>query len=326
MKYFVTGASGFLGQALCRALAERGDDVIALCRTPESVRFENPHIQKAKGDVCDFASLKKAMHDCDSCFHLAALAKQWHPREARFHEVNVMGTKNILNAMKACEVKRLVFTSTAGVFASSKDRVLSETDFDANDAHTLLSHYERSKAQAQALVLQEPALECVIVHPSRVYGPGPLNASNTLTKMLVRAQRQRVCFLPGKGEALANYVFVDDVVQGHLLAMQKGRKGESYILGGENLNYRELFSAFANAHKRNLSLVGIPLFLLRAFARVEEMKAKRFGIEPLLLPEFVEKYSSAAPLSSDKAACELGYEITPIKEALRLTLEGLAFS
>lgn len=320
MMHFVTGATGFVGRRLCNQLAVTGDQVRALCRDVNTDLLDHPNIEKVKGDIRDGSSLTRAMSGCDSCFHLAALAAQWHPRESSFEDVNVRGTENVINAVQVQNVKRLVFTSTAGVLGASQNRASIDERFVALKPPS--TQYEMTKLKAQRLVVKAAAndIDAVVVLPTRIFGPGPKRESNSVTKIIKLYHSGWWRFLPGNGMSIGNYVFVDDVVSGHIAALHRGVSGELYILGGLNLSFNELFSRLADVTGKQRWLIPIPISVLRLVASFEKTKASLTGIGPLLTPEFVAKYSSNCQISSEKAQRELGYKTTPFEDAVKKSL------
>jgi nucleoside-diphosphate-sugar epimerase len=323
MKHLVTGATGFIGQRLCVRLAQSGDEVVALCRHPGTRMLDRPGIEQVSGDLNDLNSLIRAIRDCDSCFHVAALARQWHPDPTAFEKINVAGTQNVLNAVSESKCQRIVYTSTAGVFgASPKGKTIDE---EAEIFEPPTTKYEESKLRAQRLVENAAGqgMHAVVVNPTRVFGPGPLNEANSLARIMARYRAGRWHWKPGDGSQIGNYVYVDDVVDGHVAALMRGRPGQKYILGGEDLSFAQLFEMIGEVFGRRNKLIGIPMFMIKLFAEFELWKANRFGIPPRLTPEFATKYCRDYRLSSDKAIRELGYHITPIRSAIQKTLEEL---
>jgi len=187
------------------------------------------------------------------------------------------------------------------------------------------NEYEETKAEAEELVrsYNREGLETVIVNPPRVYGPGPVNESNALTKMMKLYSRGRWRILPGDGSCVGSYVLVDDVVSGIILAAKQGRPGERYALGGENLTFHQFFSTLAEVTGKRRLLIPFPVWLMAAIARVMEWQAPLTGWPPLLTAAWVKKYLNHWSLSSEKAERELGYRITPFREGAVLTLEWL---
>lgn len=324
MKYFVTGASGFIGSRICESLAARGDKVTAFCRDPGKLVLQNDLISVRQGDICKPKTLD-AMDGADFCFHLASLAAQWARQSESFYRVNVDGTQNVLFAAEKFGLKKVVYTSTAGIYGpSSRDKLLnerSEGNFD------LKSDYEKSKKQAEQVVKEfsaETGLPCCVVNPTRVYGPGNLSESNALTKIIRRYASGRVQWVPGDGQYIGNYVFVDDVVDGHLRAMGKGRVGENYILGGSNVSLDELFDLFAKVTCNQRVRVRLPLPLIKMFASMQDFLAAKAGLRPLVTCKSVSKYASNNAFSIEYAKAKLGYDPIGLKEGVQRTVSWLS--
>ncbi len=163
-------------------------------------------------------------------------------------------------------------------------------------------------------------LHAVIVSPPRVYGPGLLSESNGMTRIIHRYEQGKWRLIPGDGSKISNYVFVDDVVHGHWLAMEKGKSGEKYILGGQNASYNEFFSMLKHISQKNYRLYKIPIWAMLLFAHMQLLLAKIFHKNPLITPIWVKKYLHNWELTSEKAQKELGYVITPLEVGLKKTL------
>jgi len=163
----------------------------------------------------------------------------------------------------------------------------------------------------------------VIVNPTRVYGPGPLNVSNSVTKLIKQYTEGKWKFIPGDGMSTGNYVFVDDVINGHILAMERGLAGERYLLGGEDATYHELFDTIASIGGKRHKLYKMPLGVLLTFGKIQLFLAETFGRQPLITPGWVRKYLYKWSVSSAKAEKELGYRITPLNEGVRKTVDWL---
>jgi len=237
----VTGSTGFLGRRLATSLAEEGNLVHALYRTDEKIRgWKHDNIRFFKGTLGDKNSIGQAMEGCRQVYHLAAFAAPWVRNPRVIYNENVGGTENILESARRLGVKKLVYTSTAGVFGPSNGELnTEEKQFNGNH----FTHYDRSKAEAETKVMKYVAggLNAVIVNPTRIYGPGNLSKSNSVTMMIEKYIRGKWRIIPGDGSSIGNYVYVDDAVNCHQLAMARGRAGERYIAGGENLTFNELF-------------------------------------------------------------------------------------
>ena len=324
MKIFLTGATGYIGTQLTKQLVNRGHTVHALYRS-ESKSDELrslKNVQLFKGDITDRDSLEMAVDGCSVVFHVAALAKPWHKDPQTFYQLNVQGAANVFNAAKNAGVKRVVFTSTAGVISPSNG-----TPSDESTPRTipLSTHYEKSKAEAELLAntLNGNGLEVVTVNPSRVYGPGLLSDSNGVTRMVKLYLEGKFRLLPGDGTSIGNYVYIDDVVTGHIQAMDHGRAGQRYILGGDNASFIEFFKTLASVSGKQVGLFKLPIPVMNVAAKIMEKRANLTGTPPLITPPFVKKYLYDWDLSSAKAERELGYQPLSLEAGLANTVEWI---
>ncbi|MGC8824824.1 MAG: NAD-dependent epimerase/dehydratase family protein [Bacteroidales bacterium] len=326
MRVFVTGGTGFIGEKLIRQLIFRGYKVNALYRSESKKNaIDLPQVNWIAGDITDANCLMIATKGCDVVFHVAAYAVAWEEHPGDFRKFNVQGTINVLNAALANGVKKVVFTSTAGIFGPSLYKNITE------ESKSPLPHftgYESSKAEAEQVIIDEyvkkKGLNVVIVNPTRVFGPGPLNQGNSTTLMIKKYIEGKWHILPGNGNAIGNYAFVDDVVNGHLLAMEHGKAGERYILGGENLSYRQFFDTLSRIHAHRHWLIPLPLPIMLLIANILLWV---HAVYPKFLPPFtpahVRKFNYNWEVSCEKAIRELGYNITPFEQALQKTIAHL---
>jgi NAD+-dependent farnesol dehydrogenase len=318
--YFITGATGFIGKELTRMLIREQVPVTVLVRNREKMApLAGPTLNIVQGDILDYETVESAMKGCTRVFHLAAYARSYAEEPGIFEQINVTGTEHILKAALKNGVTRIVFTSTAGTF-NTTDAVTDQTEKDPKP-DTYNTEYARTKRMAEILCAEysHRGLSIVTVYPTRVYGPGVLSESNSVVKMLDRYSRGHWRVIPSDGKTYGNYVFIDDVVKGHMLAMEKGTPGEGYILGGENVTFNGLFNAMREASGKTYRLIHIPyLFLLAASAGMV-LYARLTGTRPLITPSWVKRYLQHRRLSSDKAIGELGYTITPLCEGFRIS-------
>lgn len=325
MNCFITGANGFIGFRLAERLSAEGCAVKCLVRSP--LKFEPlSHLKSIKavyGDIEDYDVLENGVKGCDTVFHLAAYAKPWSKDKNISYRINVNGTENILKASLKAGIKRFIFTSSAAVLGPSPGIDPIDEDFPRSVPY--YNEYEATKAEAEKLVktYSMKGMETVIVNPPRVYGPGPINESNSLTRMVKLYCRGKWRIMPGNGTCIGSYVFVDDVVDGHLLAAEKGRSGERYILGGENLTFKQFFDTLAEVSGTRRKLINLPVWLMVSIATVMEWQSEITGIAPLITASWIKKYMNHWSLSSRKAMIELGYNITPFREGMKITLEWL---
>lgn len=320
---FVTGGTGFVGDRLVAALLGRGRSVKGLAR-PTSERAAADGLEWVTGDVLDRESLRRGMTGCTEVFHLAAYARNWAKDPATFFRLNVDGARNVFEAAAETGVRRVVYTSTIVVFGPTPRGVVANEETPRSTSR-FLTEYEESKAVAEkeALELASKGLPLVAVHPTRVYGPGKRTEGNSVSLMLDQYDRGRFPFLPGRGENVGNYVFVDDLIEGHLLAMEKGKVGERYILGGENASLSGLLRLVDELTGRRHVQLGLPGPIAMAYAGLEKRKAEWLGLYPRITPGWVETFLADWACSCAKAERDLGYRITPLREGVRRTLEWL---
>jgi len=259
------------------------------------------------------------MNGCAQVYHTAALAKLWTKDASDFFDVNVVGTRNVLEAALAIQVKRVVHTSTCGVWGPTLKFPVSEND---PRIAGFPIPYERTKFLAELEVKAACAkgLDAVIVNPSRVYGKGPVTESNTVGKMVSAYVKGRWRINPAGGKQVSNYAYLEDVVRGHVAAMQKGIVGERYILGGEDVSYEQFFRQVGEAAGRNYRLVNVSATTIKWYSRIEWLKTTLTGLPPFLLPEFADRLRFDQRYSSQKAIRDLGYIITPFNKGIRDTV------
>jgi farnesol dehydrogenase len=253
--------------------------------------------------------------------HLASVVDYWQRDPQRFIEVNVQGTENLLAAARNAGVERVLICSSCGIFGPSPDgKLIDETTRVNLDK---LGSYEQSKFLQRKLALQynSRSLQTVIAYPTRVFGPACVSGTSALTQILQKAVRQRRCFVPGKGHNVGNYVFVDDVVKGLILVMDKAFAGEEFIIGGANLTYVQLIQHLERATHRSISIWRIPKPVLKMVAYLELLRSILFRTRPGITVQAVDKYAADWPVSIAKAQRELGYEPLEIKSALESTLD-----
>lgn len=319
----VTGASGFIGRKLTFSLAEMGYHVLALCRNKHHP-YLLPHrnIDFIEGDILDTNSLDRILKNCYQVYHTAALAKMWCKNEDEFFKVNVLGTRNIMKCALNAGVEKLVHTSTCGIWGPTINLPACETDPRTSGFQIT---YERTKylAELEVQKFMNKDLEVVIVNPSRVYGEGPLTGSNTVGRIINAYLNGTWHFIPGDGKAITNYAYLDDVVSGHISAMQNGIAGERYILGGEDISFTSFFNSLGKISRKDKHLYKIPLNVIKAYSHIEKLKALFLGTEPFFLPEFAERLKCNQQYSSAKAMTELNYQITPFLTGLERTINSI---
>lgn len=322
---FVTGATGFIGTKLVNELVRMGHTVHALSRaTSNRQGLDHERIRFVKGDITDKDSLRKGMEGCTQSYHLAAYAKNWAKDPSVFRLHNLDGMKNVFDAAREAGVRRTVFTSTIVVFGPTSPGVVGDETMPRSTPR-YYTEYEESKvvAEQEAVRYVDRGHQIVIVNPTRVYGPGKLTEGNSVSLMIDMYDRGKVPVLLNNGVNIGNYAFVDDLVRGHLLAMEKGSAGERYILGGENSSLKDLFRVVNEVSGKRHLQFNLPPSLAYFYSRLEQKKAEWLGLYPQITPGWVETFLQDWAYSCRKAERELGYTITPLKEGVRLTYEWL---
>ncbi|UCG28760.1 MAG: NAD-dependent epimerase/dehydratase family protein [Bacteroidales bacterium] len=323
MNIFITGATGFIGSKLTQKLALNGHNIRVLIRNPQKAKvLEHSNIRIYIGDISDQGMLKDAMSDCDWVFHLAAYTKVWARDRDIYYKYNVKGTENVLNCAKESGIKRVIIISTAGVLGPSDGGSISESTVRQMDFFT---EYERTKSladeKAMSFAGQQP--EIIILYPTRVFGPGLLSESNSVTKLIDAYARGKWRIIPGNGKKLGNYVYIDNLVDGIIKAAELGKPGSRYILGGSDVSYNDFFETIARVTGKSYFMIKIPLGFALAISWILTFLAKITGNPPLLTPAWVRKYLHDWSTSSSKAVKELGYQTGNFEDEVERTWQWL---
>jgi nucleoside-diphosphate-sugar epimerase len=323
MKVLVTGATGFIGLNLIQLLHSKGYSLRALCRpNSDTSALSGIPVHIYRGDILDISCVERALDGCDYVFHLAGYAKNWSKDRQIYFDVNVKGTKNVLEASQKMDIKKVIFISTAMTLGPSKESPIAEFNKRSID---FFCDYERSKFYAEDAVAcyVRRGLPVVIVNPTRVFGPGLLTEGNSVTKMVLMYLKGKWRFTLADGSAIGNYAFIEDVVHGLWLALQRGQPGEKYILSGENLNMNTFFDTLANLSHKHFKMIHVPSWTVRIYAGFQASLARRFNSHPSITPDWVKVFSRDWAFSSNKAKRELGYTFTPFQDALQKTIDWL---
>jgi nucleoside-diphosphate-sugar epimerase len=322
---FLTGATGYIGNQLVKNLLDQGDKVHALVRSQKKAKkmVRHPNLKYFSGDLSDIDTIENAMKGCTEVYHLAAIAKVWHQDPFIFDRVNLGGTRRLLKAARRMQVHKVVFTSTAGVFGPSIDgSVINE---DSKQNHLPVTQYDKTKSKAEQLVQSfvKKGMHVVTVNPTRVYGPGLNTKGNSVTLMIQKYLEGKFRMIPGAGKQVANYAFINDVVKGHVLAMKFGKPGERYILGGENLSYRELFTLVQKVSKKKYMLFPISSKFIKSLGYLELLRANWTERPPFITPEFAQKLMLDWRIENRKAMNEINYRPIAIAEGIEKTITWL---
>ncbi len=323
MKIFITGGTGYLGHSLSMKLAGQGNIIHLMLRNPQSAYVpRHPNILVFKGDILDRSSIAGALKGCEQVFHIAAAVKFWAKNPDEIFRTNVEGTANVLESAREENVSRFVFTSTCGVIGPCIKEPMTEKD-PRISAFTL--DYELSKKIAEDMVFRyaKRRMHALVLSPSKVYGPGKVSQNHNANAVIEKFIRRKIAFIPSPGSYQACFAFIDDVVNGHLLAMEKGRSGEKYILGGVNISYHDFFSLVGEISRIKGRIVRLSKNLVRGWTFLQMLNYAIIGRPPLITIGSIDRFFSNYCFSSNKAICELGYQITPIEEALKQTIHYL---
>ncbi|HJU19778.1 MAG TPA: hopanoid-associated sugar epimerase [Stellaceae bacterium] len=310
----VTGATGFVGSAVARALLRAGHQVRVLARPRGDRRnLAGLPVRVAEGDLADAASLTRAVAGCRYLFHVAADYRLWVPDPEPMFRANVAGTRDLMQAALAAGVERVVHTSSVATLGFVPDGVADEET--PSREEDMIGPYKRSKFQAEAVVrglVAERGLPAVIVNPSTPVGPGDVKPTPT-GRLILEAARGHV---PGFVDTGLNIVHVDDVAAGHLAAAERGRVGERYILGGENMALAEILAEVARCVGRPPPRLKIPYAVALPVAFGAELAARATGREPFVTRDGVRMSRKTMYFASAKAARELDYRARPAREAI----------
>ena len=316
MTTLVTGATGFVGSAVARALVARGGSVRVLVRPGSDRRnIAGLPVELAEGDLLDQASLERALAGCRALYHVAADYRLWVPRPAEIYEANVAGTRRLMLAAAAAGVGRIVYTSSVATLGLNPDGTPADEDTPAGLAD-MIGHYKRSKFLAEEEVrrlVAEEGLPAVIVNPSMPVGPRDIKPTPT-GRMIVEAASGR---MPAFVDTGLNVVHVDDVAAGHLLAFERGTPGQRYILGGEDMALKDILAEVAALCGRKPPRLRLPHGLILPIAYGAEAWTRLTGAkEPFVTVDGIRLARKRMFFSSAKARRELGYQSRPPGEAL----------
>ncbi len=314
----VTGAAGHIGNTLVRQLLEDGSKVRALILPGEDTHaLDGLNIELVQGNVLDLASLQRAMQGVEVVYHLAGIISIMPGRDDLMRSVNIQGTKNILDAARQNHVKRVLYTSSIHALSRNCEDVIDEhIPF---DTHNEAGEYDRTKAEASEAVLQavRDGMDAVIVCPTGVIGPYDYRHSEMGDLLRDWMQKKTHVLVEGA------YDFVDvrDVARGMILAIQKGRRGEVYILSGEQIKLNKMKQLVQKAMGFASATINIPMWLARLAAGVTPLYYRLTHQTPKFTAYSLETVCSNSIISSAKAKRELGYQARPLFKTIADTIQ-----
>ena len=325
MKAFLTGATGFLGSHVAQVLAEQGADLRLLVRSTSNLKnLEGLHsgsvgVETATGDLRDAASIEKAMSGCDTVFHVAADYRLWVRDPGEMYRSNVEGTRAIFEAARKNGVRRVVYTSSVATIGFTRNGHPADEDSPVALAD-MIGHYKRSKFMAEQVVLEagRSGLHVVTVNPTTPVGEQDVKPTPT-GRIVVDFLKRK---FPAYVETGLNLVDVRECARGHVTALEKGKTGERYILGGENLTLKQILDKLGKITGLPSPRVKLPyVFAYAAGIFDEAITAGLLRREPRATVDTARMGSKKMWATSDKAERELGWKIVPAEDALRRAVE-----
>lgn len=309
MRVLLTGATGFLGRHIADALVARGHDLVVFSRSATKAGIQGEAID---GDVRDRAALERALSGCDGIVHSAALVSIWRRRREDFDDVNVGGLRNVIAAAAARHVTRIVYTSSFLALPPA-----------GRSAPIAANDYQRTKVAADRVASEAVHEGCpmVRVYPGVIYGPGQLTEGNLLGRLIADHLKHRLPALIGP-ENPWSFAYVDDVARGHVAALESGRAGARYALGGENATPKRAFEIVRDLTGRRPPL-RMPFAVADTLGAIEEWRVRLAGGLPLVTRGAVEIFRHDWSLDSSEAVRDLGYTMTPLAEGIRRTVASL---
>ena len=316
MKAFVTGATGFVGSHVARVLSEQGADLRLLVRSSSNPKnIEDLQADRAVGDLCDPASLEKAISGCDAVFHVAADYRLWVRDPQQMYRANVEGTRAILEAARRNGVRRVVYTSSVATMGFHNDEQLAHEDSPVTLAN-MIGHYKRSKFLAEEVAMEAArnGQDIVVVNPTTPVGEQDIKPTPTGRIILDFLKKK----FPAYVDTGLNLVDVSECARGHIAAHEKGRSGQRYILGGENLTLKQILDKLSIITGLPSPKIKVPYFVALAAGVVDQVVTGYIrGREPRATIDAVRMGRKKMFVSSDKAERELGWKIVPVDHALR---------
>jgi len=323
MKVFLTGGTGYLGSRLAEALVAAGHEVTGLARSAEKgVSLEALGLTLALGDVADFDSAAIDFKGFDAVIHTAALVRVRASDKAEFDRVNVQGVGAIAKQALEAGVPRFIYTSSFMALGCAPSAIPLDESVIRDGAH-VHNDYERTKYLGLLEFNRwvEKGLPGVALFPCVIYGPGAVTSGNLVSHTIADVLKGRLPGVLGDGKQVWTYSYIEDVVRGHLAALEKGRAGESYILGGESASMEEFVTVVSRMGGVKAPLRHVPFWLAKIAAVVEEMRARIANRDPNISREVVEVYRHNWVYSSAKAEKDLGYQVTKLETGLARTVD-----
>jgi dihydroflavonol-4-reductase len=320
MRAFVTGATGFVGSHVARVLAEQGADLRLLVRSSSNPKnIQGLNAERVVGDLRNPPSLEKAMAGCDVVFHVAADYRLWIRDPEQMYRTNVEGTRTILQATRSNRVRRMVYTSSVATMGFTSNGQPADENSPVS-LENMIGHYKRSKFMAEQLVLQaaKSGMDVVVVNPTTPVGEQDIKPTPT-GRIIVDFLKKK---FPAYVDTGLNLVDVIECARGHVAALERGRSGQRYILGGENLTLKQILDKLAAITGLRSPTVRVPYIVALATGVVDEIVTGHiFRREPRATIDAVRMGRKKMFVSSAKAERELGWKTVPVDNALQRAVE-----
>ncbi len=320
MLAFVTGATGFIGSHVARVLAQQGAELRLLVRSGSDLRnIQELKAERAIGDLGDAGSLKKAMVGCDVLFHVAADYRLWIPDPDQMYRSNVEGTRAILEAARENGVRRVIYTSSVATMGFTSNGHSANEDSPVS-LDNMIGHYKRSKFMAEKIAIEasRSGMDVVVVNPTTPVGERDIRPTPT-GRIVVDFLKKK---FPAYVDTGLNLVDVGECARGHVAALEKGRSGERYILGGENLTLKQILDKLAAITGLPSPRIRVPYLVALATGVVDQVITGHIRKrEPRATIDAVRMGRKKMFVSSSKAARELGWKTVPVDDGLRRAVE-----
>jgi dihydroflavonol-4-reductase len=315
MKLFITGATGFVGSHVAQIAAEHGAELRLLTRTTSNLSNLPRAAELVQGDLCEPARFSAALRGCDALIHVAADYRLWVPDPAEMYKVNVAGTRELLRLAREAGVRRVVYTSSGATMGFRRAALIVDEETPVSEAN-MIGHYKRSKwlAEQEAIAAAHAGQEVVVLNPTTPVGAMDVKPTPT-GRIIVDFLNKK---FPAYVDTGLNLVDVREIARMHLAALERGRFGERYILGGENLTLKQILDKLAGMTGLPSPTMKVPHAVAMAFALFDEtITGKLRGKEPRATVEAVRMGKKMMWASSAKAERELGWPVLPVDAGLR---------
>lgn len=326
-KIFITGASGYLGTSLVNDCIKSGYKVKALIRKPSLINKKEFTIDSSAeiicGDLLNIDSFKEQLKGCDFLIHTAAFVKMWAKDKSIFYKTNVEAVEKLFTLSFEYGIKKIIYISSFIAIGPSDNYGVC-TEENLHSPKHFHNDYERSKyyGDQKAYELIKQGLPIVRIYPGVIYGPGNLTDGNLVSRIIIDYLKDKTIGILG-GDKIWSYTYIKDLTDGIIKAIEKGKVGERYIMGGENKSLQQLYAYISEITGKKPLTKKLPYWIAYLFGLIYYWRAELFNIEPLITHEVVNIFKHHWAFDSKKAMKELEYKITPFAEGMKITIEWI---